>query len=367
MKDIRMTAEEKHRRGFFQRAIQIISDIFMPVIPVLTAGGILEGLLVLAASAGILSESAGTYRILYALADGFFYYLPVFLGISASKRLGVNIYAGALVGAALLYPDLAAALGEEGGRLTFLGLPVISATYQSSVIPVLLGMLLMRYVQRLFEKILPKLIQPFFVPLFSVLIVFPAVLLVFGPIGTVIGNLLAGGYQAIYSLSPVAAACTAGFLLQPMVMMGFHWGLIPIVMNNLSVSGTDTIMPLFRAPGGGQTGAVLAVALRTRQKERRAVAMSAAVSCVFGVTEPALFGVNVPLRKPMIFGCIGGGIGNCLTGLSGTLATAFAFPGLATLPVFMGQGFLGMLAAWAVAFVIGFLLTWIFWKPEMDE
>ena len=361
--------EEKQikRRGLFRRVIALVSDIFMPVIPVLTAAGILKGLLILAASAGILTESAGTYRILYALADGFFYYLPVFLGISASKRLGVNVYAGALVGAALLYPDLAAAFAEGAETLSFLGIPVISATYQSSVIPILLGILLMRYVQRFFEKILPEIIQPFFVPLFSVLIVFPVTTLVFGPMGTIVGNLLAGGYQSIYGLSPIAAACVAGLLLQPMVTMGFHWGLVPIVMSNLAASGTDTIMPLFAAPVGGQTGAVLAVALRTKLKERRATAMSAAVSCVFGVTEPALFGVNIPLRKPMVFGCIAGGIANSITGASGTLATAFAFPGLATLPVFMSHGVGGMLAAWAAAFVIGFVLTWFTWKPEMDD
>lgn len=351
--------------GIINRFVDLISRIFGPVIPALTAAGVLKGILALTLALGVLKTSDGTYQILNALADGFFYYLPVFLAYSGAQVFGASPYTGAMIALALLYPELTRLL-QEGGVLTFLRIPVISVNYASSILPILLSMALLGKVEPWLKRRIPELISSFCVPLFAGVIVVPATLLVFGPIGAVIGQFLADGYRWVYEISPIAAGVVMGAGIQPMVICGFHWSIFPISLENITNYGFDTLMPILSAGIYSQAGAALAVMVWTKDKKMKTTCLSAAVTALFGTTEPALFGCNIPLKKPFLSAVIGAGIGGGIIGFSGATANAFAFPNLMTIPVFLGEGFGLFLLGDAAALAAAFVLT-LFWLRKGSQ
>lgn len=275
-------------KGKLGRFIDLIARIFGPVIPVLTAAGVTKGLLALFTATGVMTTGQGAYQILYALADGFFYYLPVFLAFSGAREFGANSYTGAFVALALLYPELTARLAEEI-PLTFFGIPVVSVTYSSSILPVFLAMAFLGKVEPWFEKRIPELVRGFGVPLCAGLATYLATLLVFGPLGAMIGAVLAKGYQIAYGISPVAAGTVLSGVFQPMVICGFHWSIFPICIENLAATGEDTLMAIISTGVYSQAGAVLAVMIRSRDKAKKTMCLSAGVTALFGTTEPAIF------------------------------------------------------------------------------
>lgn len=207
------------------------------------------------------------------------------------------------------------------------------------------------------NKILPDLIKGFFTPLTCIVVVGLVTLFVFGPIGNIIGDGLAAAYEFTYEISPMIAGAILGAVIQPMVIFGFHWSFVLVAMNNITVKGSDTILALIGPAVFAQAGAALAVCLKSKDKKFRSLCLSAVVSACFGVTEPAMFGVNLPLKKPMIAVCIGGGVGGAIAGFSGAQAMTFAFPSLITLPVFLGEGFGLFIVSCFAGFLTAFLLT----------
>lgn len=184
-------------------------------------------------------------------------------------------------------------------------------------------------------------------------------LFAFGPIGAVIGDVLAAGYEAVYSLSPVVAGLLLGAVIQPMVIFGFHWSFILIGMNNIAVGGTDTVLALMGPAVFAQAGAALAVMFKSRDRAFKSICLSATISALFGITEPAMFGVNLPRKKPMAAVCVGGGVGGAIAGFSGAQAISFAFPSLASLPVFFGDGFVLYLVSCLVGFAVALAVTMV--------
>lgn len=349
--------------GRFSRLIDLLSRIFAPILPVLTAAGVLKGLLALAGATGVLTTEHGTYQILFALADGFFYYLPVFLAFSAAREFGANPYTGAFVALALLYPPLTEAMALKL-PLTFLQIPVVPVTYYSSILPVFMAMAFLGRTEPFFKKWLPDLISSFAVPLCSGTVVFLAVLLVFGPFGSMIGSGLSEFYRFAYRLSPTIAGFILGGLGQPIVICGFHWSMFPICLDNIALYQEDTLMAIWSGGVYSQAGAVLAVMIRSKSKSRKTICLSAAITALFGTTEPALYGANIPLKKPFLLACVGAAVGGAIIGACGATAKAFAFPSVVTIPVFLGDGFTGYLLACLLAFVIAFILTLSLVRPE---
>lgn len=348
----------ERKSGGLNRFIDTISRVFGPVIPVLTAAGVLKGLLALFDVLGILGPEQGTYQILNALASGFFYYLPVFLGFSGAKEFGADPFTGGLIALALLFPDLTAVFTEKL-PLSFLKLPVLSVTYSTSILPVFMGMAFLGKVEPFFRRWLPELVRSFGVPLCSALVVFPAILLIFGPMGAVIGQILASAYQMVYRISPGLAGTLLAGGIQPMVICGFHWSIFPISLENVNTWGSDTLMPMI-APGiFSQCGAALAVMVKSKDRNQKTACLSAGITSLFGTTEPALFGCNIPNRKPFLAACVSSAMGGFLVGISGVTAKAFAFPSVATLPVFLGHGFGLFMAGNLLALALAFLITMI--------
>lgn len=340
----------KDKESVISVVIDGISGVFLPIVNLLSASGILKGILAVLTAANLMSADGGTCLVLSAMADSLFYFLPMILAFTAAKKFGCDPFTAVVIGGVLLYPSLTEIFGA-GTDISFAGIPMKAVIYHSGVIPILLAVGLLVFTERVVYKILPDLVKSFLAPLICIVFVGLAALFVFGPLGNVIGDGLAVAYEFIYDISPVIAGAILGAAIQPMVIFGFHWSLVLVAMNNISIKGEDTILALIGPAVFAQAGAALAVCLKSRNKKFRSVCLSSALSAAFSVTEPAMFGVNLPLKKPMIAVCIGGGAGGAVAGLSGASAMTFAFPGLATLPVFIGKGF----GLYVISCLIGFL------------
>jgi len=339
------------------KIVENISGIFLPIINGLTAASILKSILTLLVSFHVLNTADGVYRIFYAGADGFFYFLPFYLAMTAAKQWKTDPFISMMIPAAMLYPDLLT-LVEEGMKFDFAGIPVSQAIYHSSVIPVLLAVGLLHFVERPCDRYIPEAVRGFLKPMVCCLIVLPATFLVFGPLGTQVGNALTNVFFKIYEWNPVLAGAFMGFLIQPMVVLGAHWSIVPIMINNIFVRGYDIILPLLCGAVYGQAGAALAVGILCRRdKKKSRVAYQASFTAAIGVTEPALYAVSVPNPRAMISGCIAGAVGGIMTGLAGTHCAAFAFPSILTCVAYYGQGFGIFLLTMPVCAGIGFALT----------
>lgn len=343
-------------------ALEQISGLFFPIINIITATSIVKSAVVLLASFGILSSDGGVYQILYACSDGFFYFLPFFLAHTASKQWKTDPFISMLIPVAMLYPSITAIL-ENGKSLSFMGLKIPPTIYHSSVLPVIFAIGLLAFVEKPCDRYIPEAIRGFSKPIVCCIIVLPITFLVFGPLGSLIGDFLAKIFFAIYHFSPVLAGAFMGFFMQPMVVIGAHWSVVPISINNIAANGFDVIMPLVGAAVYAQSGAALSVAFMYEKneanKEKRRVAFQAALAAALGVTEPALFGVNLALVRPMITACIAGGVGGAMVGLAGTHCNSFAFPSFLTSVAYVGPGFGVFLLSMVVGFVLSVLLMFL--------
>lgn len=332
---------EQEHKSIFNKFVELISGIFMPVLGLLAASGILKGFLTAAVTMGLINTSAGVYEVLYAASDALFYFMPIILGFSAGKVFKTNQYLSAAVGAALVYPTLVD-MYSSGAHLTFLHIPVILMNYTMSVIPVILAIYFMSKLEKVLVKFIPKSLQLIFVPLLLLLIVVPVSLIIIGPVSTYASQLLAKGALGLYSLSPMIAGFFLAGVWQVAVMFGLHWAFIPIFINNISVLGYDPINAMLYCTVFAQTGAVMAVMLKTRNQELRSLSITATISGFLGITEPAIYGVNLPYKKPFIMACVGSAFGGAIAGMSAAkMFGGFASGGIFGIPMFINPDGIG--------------------------
>ncbi|MDL4840970.1 beta-glucoside-specific PTS transporter subunit IIABC [Aquibacillus rhizosphaerae] len=377
--------EESSDQNLFNRFIDIIASIFTPVLGVLAATGMIKGFNALFLSLGWLTEASGTYQILNAVGDALFYYFPVFLGYTAIKKFGGSPFIGMAIGAALVYPNIvglsagealytlfAGTMFESPVYIEFLGIPVILMTYSSSVIPIILAAFFAAKVEGFFKRAIPDVVKTFLVPFATLLVVVPLTFIIIGPIATWAGGLAGLATNAAFNLSPVIAGIFVGALWQVFVIFGLHWGLVPLAINNIGTQGFDPILAMMFAASFAQTGAVLGVWLKTREQKLKTLSIPAFISGIFGVTEPAIYGVTLPKKKPFIISCIASAVGGAILGLAGTKMYIIGGLGIFGIPSFIGPegmdaGFYGMLIALAVSFVLGFVLTYLFGLKREEE
>ncbi|WP_242222620.1 beta-glucoside-specific PTS transporter subunit IIABC [Bacillus cereus group sp. BfR-BA-01380] len=372
-------ADDNKSKGVFNTFIDVISGIFTPILGVLAATGMIKGFNALLVALGWLSNTSGTYQILNAVGDSLFYFFPIFLGYTASKKFGGNVFIGMAIGGALVYPALsglttakplytlfAGTMFESPIHITFLGIPVILMSYASSVIPIILATYFGAKVENGFKKIIPDVVKTFLVPFLTLLVVVPITFLVIGPIATWAGQLLGHGTVWVYQLSPIVAGLLIGGLWQVMVIFGLHWGVVPIAINNITTLGADPILALMFGASFAQIGAVLAVWLKTKQQKLKTLSIPAFISGIFGVTEPAIYGVTLPLKKPFIMSCIAGAIGGGIIGAAGAKIYMIGGFGIFGIPTYISpkegltMGFWGLIISIVVSFVLGFILTYLF-------
>jgi len=357
-------AEKNKKTNFLNRIIDGIAGIFMPIVNQLSGTGILKGLMALLLVMNLLPKESQSYQALWAMADSVYFFLPLLLAFTAAKQFGAQPFTAVVIGCTLLYPALVEAIGAGGFRL--LGLPVTTANYSYSVFPIIMAVGMQKYAEKGIRRILPQLLKDFLTPIFTIVLVSTASLLLLGPAGKLVGDVLAKGYSAVYDFSAVLAGGVLSGVIQIFVIFGFQWSLVPIALSNLQVTGRDSIICFFAPPVFAQAGAALAVLLKTKDKKFKATIVSAVVSAIFGVTEPAMYGVNLPLKKPMAAVCLSGAVGGVIAGFSGATAGSFAFPGIATMPIFLGAPGAGLLfASCGVSMVLAFVIT-LLWKFDVN-
>ena len=332
--DSEPTAESVEKGSLLGQIIDVVSGIFTPFIGVLAASGILKGMLALAVVCGWLTPQQGTYKIWFAASDALFYFFPLFLGYTAGKKFGGNPFVSMVIGGALTHPLMIQAFeaSQAPGAAVehFLGIPVTFINYSSSVIPIILASWVCCWLERKSNALLPSSMKNFFTPAICLAVVVPLTFLLIGPLATWLSHLLAQGYQIIYAVAPWLAGAAMGALWQVCVIFGLHWGLIPLMINNLTVLGHDSMLPMLLPAVMGQVGAVLGILLKTRDARQKVLAGSAFSAGIFGITEPAIYGLTLPLRRPFIFGCVAGAIGGAIVGFSNAHVYSFGFGNIFT-------------------------------------
>ena len=368
-------APAKQEGSFVSRLIDTITGIFTPILPPLTAAGMLKAVLAILVAFKLVDSASSTYQVVNFMADATFYFLPILLANSAAKKLGCNPYLAMMLGGILIHPNfvsMVTASKETGDAITVFGLPIYNATYSSSVIPILLGVLLMSKVEPLANKFAPKAVRFFTAPLITMLVVGIATLCVLGPIGYVISNILASAINGLSAIAPWLAPTIIGALLPFLVMTGTHHALTPIGINNRMTIGFDTIIyPGQLASNIAQGAAALAVSFKTKNMELKELTSSTGITAVCGITEPVLYGVTMKIRTNMIAAMVGGGVGGFFMGLLNTKNYSGGSPGLLTLPSYIGldapmSNFYFACAGAAIAFVVGFVVSFILYKDPVE-
>lgn len=367
---------EDQSKNPLNRLIDIISSIFTPFLGAMAAAGILKGFLSLATVLGWLSADTGAYQILFAAADGVFTFLPVMLAFTAAKKFKTNQFLSVAIAMALVYPAITQLAGA-GGAVDFFGLPIVLAQsgYTSSVIPIILAVWVQSKFEPLVKKVIPQFLQMIFVPMIVLLVMVPLTFLLLGPIGTVIGNGLGSLFNSIYSFSPLVAGLIMGSLWQVFVMFGMHWDFVPIMFLNIEQYGFDVMVPMLLPAVLAQGGAALAVAIRTKDTKLRSLGISSTITSLFGITEPTVYGVTLPLKKPFVVACLSAGIGGAMIGFAGVKAFSSGLVSLLTIPTFIStnqaveSNVTMAILATALSFVLAFVGTLIvgFDETVQDE
>lgn len=357
----------KDDRNVFVRLLDTVAGIFTPIIPAITGAGILKAFMSLLTVFGWIDKTSQTYAILSVFSDAAFYFLPFIIAYSAARKLHCSAVMAMSLAGIYLHPNFTALLQnvtETGEPLKFIGIPVTPATYSSSVIPIILSVWLMSYVEPIADKISPKPVKFFTKPLITLVVTGAFAITVLGPLGTIIGDGIAAGIAFLNNYASWLVPLIIGAVSPLLVMSGTHYGLIPIGINNIATAGFDTIVgPGMLGSNIAQGGAAFAVAVKTKNKIMRQEAYSSGITAVCGITEPALYGVNLKLKKPLIAAVIGGAAAGLYLGITGVGRYTSGSPGLLALPGYIGtDGFTNIMHAVigsAIGFIVSFAATLI--------
>ena len=353
------------------KVLDVISGIFTPILPAITGAGMLKAFLVLFTSLNLISENSQTYYIFNFIADASFYFLPVLIAITASQKFKANMFLSVTIAGVLLHPNLSA-LVSLGEPVRFIGLPMTLTSYGASVVPIVLSVWLLSYVEKFADIVSPKSMKFFTKPLLTILIVAPITLIAIGPLGIILGDFLANIFSWMTINLGWAAIPIMAILAPFIVMTGMHHGFTPITVATFAKNGYDPLcFPSTLCSNIAQGGAALAVAFKTKNRELKQLASSAGITAVFGITEPAMFGVNLRLKKPMLGAMIGAGVAGIYAGISLLKAYANATPGLASLAMFIGgEGYKNIINAvitLVIALVVSFIATLVIGFEDMEN
>ncbi|KAL1110044.1 hypothetical protein AAG570_014068 [Ranatra chinensis] len=337
----------------------------------------IKGFLALFTTIGWISPASGTHVIISTIGDCLFYFMPVFLGYTSARKFNSNIFIGMALGACMVYPAVVALRNvfESPIKITFMNIPVIlpAMGYASTVIPIILAVLFSSKVERFFNRILPDVVKTFLLPLFTLLIVVPATFLIIGPVASWAAAGLGYITQFLDGLSSVLLGVFVGGFWQIFVIFGLHWGLVSVAFNNLAVLHSDPILGVIFAASFAQIGAVLAIMVKTKNRQLKALSVPAFISGIFGVTEPAIYGITLPRKRPFIISCIVAAMGGGISGFFGSKIFMLGGLGIFQLPSFISPrdgitaSFYGAVTAMIFAFIMGFILTYIFgYDAEQD-
>ncbi len=355
--------------GKIDALMDIFAAIFTPVIPAITAAGMIKAILVICVLLG-MEKTSQIYVVLSFIADAGFYFLPIMLAVSSAKKLGCNPYLAAMVGGALLHPAFTQ-LVTAGEPVHIFGLPIKLINYGSSVIPIILAVWLMTYVERFADKVSPKAVKFFMKPTLTILIVVPIVLVVLGPLGSYIGTGIATITDFLNMHVSWLVPTLMGAFMPLLVLTGMHWSFLPVLMTSYTTYGYEAVMgPGSLVSNVCQGSAALCVSIKTKNKELKQLASSAGVTALMGITEPAMYGVTIKFKKILLSVMLGGGVGGFYAGLMGVVRYTSGTPGLLSIPIFIGENPMNVvhaLIACAIGFVVTFAATWFYGFEEPTD
>ena len=369
--DASANADEPHKSPL-EKILAVISGIFTPILPIITAAGMIKAVLSILVVFKIVTTKDQNYQVLNFIGDAGFYFLPVFLGGTAAKQFKANTYLGMLMGATLLHPTFTAMVAnfkETGAGIELFGIPFSPVGYSSTVIPVILGVWFMSYVERFADRISPKAIKFFSVPLITALITSIVMFSALGPIGSIIGQYLGDFFRWLEEFGPWVVPTVVGIFSPFLVMTGTHYGLVSIGINNRMTLGYDTVVqPGMLASNVAQGGAALAIAFKTKDTDKKALATSAGITAVCGITEPALYGVTLQNRAAMIGTMIAGGVVGFFLGIMNARNFTGGSPGLLTIMAYVGENTFYYLyvaiAGLVMSVALSFIITYFLYKDE---
>lgn len=352
------SSQTKKTKFNMDAVFEIISSAFSPLIPAMAGSGMLKALLTVLVEAKLLTDSSDVYAVLNAASNAIFYFLPVFLGITLTHKIGGNMYVGGTIGAALLEPAFTGLIGKTDA--SFLGLGLTAVSYSTTIFPIFIAIFIYSYLDKLLKRIIYKDIQLFAVPMFSLMLMVPFTVLFFGPFGTVLGDGLSHGVMWLISQSKLLSGIVIGGGLPFMVMLGLHWGFSPITLENLRVAGGDPIEGMAVASVFAQIGVAIGFYLRSRKhsKMRALTGPIILTGLLAGVTEPIVYGLILRYKRLMVIVAIAGAIGGAICGVTGVTMNAYVFHNIFAIPVYTPK--LGYLVGIIMALVSGALLAYFF-------
>ncbi|WP_270670651.1 beta-glucoside-specific PTS transporter subunit IIABC [Paraclostridium bifermentans] len=385
--NLNTSSETKKSGSILDKGIDIISGIFQPVLGIMAACGMLKGLNALFVALGLYSATSGGYMVINAAGDALFTFLPLFLGYTSAKKFGLKPMLGLALGAAMCYPAIQGSSISAGADamytlfkgtmfaspvyIDFFGLPIISMDYTGTVVPIIFVVYFASKCEKLFNKFVPDLVKFFFVPMLTLLVTLPVALIVIGPIATFGSTLISEAVLSIRDFSPLLAGAIVGFSWQILVIFGLHWGFIPVYINNVMTLGYDNVMMPFFACTFATSAVVLAIFIKTKDKKLKEMAIPNFISGIFGITEPAIYGMLLPLKKPFIISCIASGIGGAFYGFFNLRKFITGGMGIFELPAMIepngGMGNLIVaLSGMAISMVVAFVLTMVLYKDKEE-
>lgn len=378
--------EDAPSGSLFNRAIDAISGIFQPILGIMAACGMVKGLNALFVAIGLYADTGGGYLILNAVGDGLFHFMPLFLGYTAAKKFRLKPMIGLVIGAIMCYPSVQNSALSAGGEAlytlfqgtmfesevytTFFGIPMIAMDYTGTVIPVIFVVYFASKCEKFFSKFVPDLVKFFFVPMLTLVVAIPAGFLLIGPVATFGSTIIAEAVISVRDFSPLLAGAIVGATWQILVIFGLHWGFIPVYINNIMTNGYDNVMMPFFACTFATSAVVLGIFCKTKDKKLKEMALPNFISGIFGVTEPAIYGILLPLKQPFIISCIAGCIGGGFYGafnfrkfMMGGMGI-FEFPAMIEPDGSMGNLIVAV-AGVVITMVLAFAMTMFLYKEDV--
>jgi beta-glucoside PTS system EIICBA component len=361
IKNEQQTERKAEKTGnILTRTLNTMSSIVNPIVTALAGAGMIKALLTSLTLLNWVDKTGSTYAILSAASNSVFYFLPLFLAVSTAATFKVNIYVSLAIIGALMEPNFVRLMKNAGDTVSFLGIPVVLMGYAGTLVPAIVSIYLYSKLERILKRYIPKSIDIFATSMIALLIMVPLTMIVIGPIGVTAANIIG---TSVNQLSDTTGWLTGGFIgggWTYLVMFGIHWGIVPIMLNNLSSFGFDVIRPMIAAATFASAGAAFGAFLRMRNKDNKAFALSTLVPALMGgITEPIVYGISVKYKKPLIAQTIGGAIAGAFMGMMKTKAFVYVFPALTTLPAFIGDTFAYYAIGIAMSFGVTAALTYI--------
>lgn len=362
------TLQSTEKVKLSDKILKVISGAFSPLIPLMAGSGMIKALLTLFTTIGVMSDSSSTYLILSAAGNACFYFMPVFLGITISKQLKANAFVGGAIGAALLEPNFTGLLSAEGA-VNFLGIPVTPIDYQATIFPIFIAILVYAYLDKSLRKVTPQSLQYFLVPMVCLMIMVPFTVILFGPVGTTIGNYVSSFVMWLFSISGTLAGIVLGAAYPFLTMLGLHWGFTPITLQNLDQFGGDIIEGVCVCAVWAQMGIALGSYLKAQKNSKlKSIAGPTFITGFFaGVTEPILYSIVMEYKRLMVVVAISGACGGTIAGTLGVTMDAYVFHNIFSAAVMSYSPIWAYAIAVLTSLAVATILTYTWGLSGLDE